>query len=103
MHTALNSHLRGRCGQAVSALVAAGLLARPELSISESEIYEWWLVSPELSEQLRKLRAPTLQFCELHMWGRTQTGVPVEQDPTLIEALRGLGSPRAAPPSRSQN
>lgn len=83
-----HEHVFGRCGQVVSALTAAGLIARPELSISESEIYEWWLVSPALAEQLRARRAPVLQFCELRMWGRTQAGVPVEQDPTLVAALR---------------
>lgn len=80
----------GRCGQVVSALAGAGLIARPELSVSEAEIYEWWLVSPALAEQLQARRAPVLRFCELWMWGRTQTGLPVEQDPTLIAALREI-------------
>lgn len=79
-----------RCGQVVSALVAAGLIARPELSTSESEIYEWWLVSPLLAERLQAVRAPVLQFHELRMWGRTQTGLPVEEDPVLVNALRSM-------------
>ncbi len=85
-----HAHVFCRCGQVVSALVGAGLIARPELLTSESEIYEWWLVSPALAERLQSARAPVLQFHELRMWGRTQTGVPVEQDPVLVDALRAV-------------
>ena len=45
----IKQHVYCRCGQAVSRLAAAELLARPELPTSEAEVHEWWLVSPELA------------------------------------------------------
>jgi hypothetical protein len=79
-----------RCGQVVSTLVAAGLMQRPEMATSESEIYEWWLVSPDLADKLRARRAPVVQFCELNMWGRTRTGVPLTEDQTLLASIGSL-------------
>jgi len=76
-----------RCGQAVSLLATSQLVPRPELATSESEIYEWWLVSPDLAAKLRAARLPVLQFGELNMWGRTTTGVPLEDDVLVIAAL----------------
>lgn len=78
-----------RCGQALSRLAAADLVPRPEMPSSEREIHEWWLVSAELAEKLRKEGEPVLQLCELHMWGRANTGVPLEEDGTLLESLAG--------------
>ena len=77
-----------RCGQAVTRLSEAGLLPRPEMPDSETEVHEWWLVSPFLARALRAAGQPVLQFCELHMWGRTQAPGALEDDPFLAKAAQ---------------
>jgi hypothetical protein len=86
----IRENVFGRCGQAVSRLAASGLIPRPDMPTSESEVHEWWLVSPELAARLRAERSPVLQFCELHMWGRAATGTALEDDEELLAAI---GSP----------
>lgn len=78
----------GRCGQAVTRLSAAGLLPRPEMPDSETEVREWWLVSPLAAHALQAAGQPVLQFCELYMWGRTQVGGRLQDDPELAAAAR---------------
>jgi hypothetical protein len=85
----------GRCGQAVSKLAESGLLARPAMPESETEIHEWWLVSPRAARELDALGQPVVQFCELYMWGRTQAPGPLEDDPALARVL-ARGEPAAA-------
>lgn len=95
----------GRCGQVVSRLVEAQLIPRPEMPSSESEIYEWWLVSPDLAERLRARRMPVLQFLELNLWGRTSTGVPLAEDAVLLAVLNRAEqepSPRRRQPAAKQ-
>jgi len=77
-----------RCGEAVTRLEQAGLLGRPELPDSETEVREWWLVSPQLARILHDAGEPVLRFCELWMWGRTQGSGPLEEDPELLKASR---------------
>lgn len=77
----------GRCGQAVSRLAESGLVPRPEMPDSETEVREWWLVSPQLARALHAAGQPVLQFCELHMWGRAQVG-PLDEDSDLAAAAR---------------
>jgi hypothetical protein len=86
-----------RCGQAVSRLAASDLIPRPEMSTSEAEVHEWWLVSPDLAAKLRAGRLPVLQFGELHMWGREATGVALEDDEGLIAAIGPVAAPSAGP------
>jgi hypothetical protein len=84
----------GRCGQAVTRLSEAGLLPRPELPDSETEVREWWLVSPPAARALRESGEPVLQFGELHMWGRTQArGASLESDPALAAAAAPASPP----------
>ena len=90
----IKENVLGRCGQVVSRLAAADLIPRPEMPTSEAEVHEWWLVSPELAAKLRTERLPVLQFCELHMWGREATGVPLQDDEALLAAI---GPPAARP------
>lgn len=87
---AIERHLFHRCGRAVSRLVEAGLVPRPEMPTSEAEVHEWWLVSAQLAAALRERGAPVLEFCELSMWGRAETGTPLEKDTDLAAALSGL-------------
>ena len=100
LHRYIRENVFGRCGQAVSRLAAAELVARPELPTSEAEVHEWWLVSPDLAAKLRAAREPVLQFCELNMWGREATGTALEDDEALQAAV---GSPpaRRAPRRRT--
>jgi hypothetical protein len=77
-----------RCGQVVTRLAEGGLIARPEMPDSETEIREWWLVSPQLGRALHDAGQPVLQFCELWMWGRTHGGGRLEDDPELAKAAR---------------
>lgn len=86
----IRENVFGRCGQAVSGLVAAGLIARPEVEMSETEVREWWLVSPQLATKLRARGLPVLQFFELHMWGREETGIALEDDRDLLAAIGPL-------------
>jgi hypothetical protein len=79
-----------RCGRAVSGLVAGGLIARPEMPMSETEVREWWLVSEELAAKLRARQLPVLQYFELHMWGREETGIALEDDRELLAAIGPL-------------
>jgi hypothetical protein len=90
----LKDHVYFRCGQAVSRLCEAGLLARPELASSETEIGEWWLVSPELAGRLQAAGLPVLRFYELHLWGRSASGSPLTDDVDLRAAL--VTPPRGA-------
>lgn len=83
-----------RCGQAVSRLAASDLIPRPEMPTSEAEVHEWWLVSAELAGKLRADQHPILEFGELNMWGRSATGVALEDDQDLIDAI---GQPPARP------
>jgi hypothetical protein len=83
----------GRCGQAVTRLSESGLVTRPEMPDSETEIHEWWLVSPQAARALRAAGQPVLQFCELHMWGRTQAPGPLEHDPDLARAAQPAAPP----------
>lgn len=82
-----------RCGQAVTRLAESGLLARPALPDSETEIREWWLVSPFAALALRDAGQPVVQFCELYMWGRTQAPGPLEDDPELARAAEPAEQP----------
>ncbi len=91
----IKENVYSRCGQAVSRLAAAELIPRPEMATSESEIHEWWLVSPELAAKLRAAGLPVLQFGELHMWGRGATGIGLEDDEELIAAIGRLPAPPA--------
>lgn len=77
-----------RCGQVVTRLSEAGLLPRPEMPDSETEVREWWLVSPLAARALRANGQPVLQFCELYLWGRTQGRGGLEDDPDLAAAAR---------------
>lgn len=77
-----------RCGKAVSRLVESGLLERPVLPDSETEVHEWWLVSPLAARALRESGEPVLQFCELYLWGRTHAPGAVQNDPALAEAAQ---------------
>ena len=86
----LDKHVFHRCGRAVSRLVESGLVPRPEMPTSEAEVHEWWLVSAPLAAALRERGAPVLEFCELSMWGRAETGSPLEKDADLAAALSGL-------------
>ena len=86
----------GRCGQAVSRPSASGLIPRPEMPTSESEVHEWWLVSPDLAAGLRAACSPVLQFCELHMWGREASGTALEDDEELLAAIGTPPAPRVA-------
>lgn len=79
-------NILSRWGQAVTRLAEAGLV--PEMPDSESEVHEWWLVSPAAARGLRAAGQPVLQFCELYMWGRTQGGGRVEDDRDLAAAAR---------------
>ena len=74
--------------------MASELIPRPEMPTSESEVHEWWLVSPDLAAKLRAARSPVLQFCELHMWGREASGTALEDDEELMAAI---GKPPARP------
>ncbi len=95
----VKQHVHGRCGQAVSRLAAANVVARPELPTSEAEVHEWWLVSPELAAKLRAAQQPVLTFYELNMWGRAVTGAALEDDDDLAAAIGPLPArQRAAPP-----
>ncbi len=103
----IKQHVYDRCGQAVSRLVAAELVARPELPSSESEVREWWLVSPELAEKLRAAQQPVLAFHELNMWGRAETGAALEEDEDLAAAIGPMpvaqrATPRRAKPARTR-
>ena len=92
--TAINRYMQQnifcRCGQAVSLLAASELIPRPEMSSSENEVHEWWLVSSELASKLRTAQLPVLQFGELNMWGRSATGLALKDDPELISVIGEL-------------
>jgi hypothetical protein len=77
-----------RCGQAVTRLAEGGLIPRPEMPDSETEVHEWWLVSPRAARALREAGEPVVQFAELYMWGRTQAPGPLASDPAIAEAAR---------------
>ena len=94
LHRYIAENVFGRCGQAVSRLAEAGLVSHPEMPFSEAEVREWWLVSPQAARGLREAGQPVLQFCELHMWGRTQArGVALENDPALAAAAQPAEPP----------
>jgi hypothetical protein len=95
---AIDRHVYMRCGRAVSRLAESGLVPRPEMASSEAEVHEWWLVSPALGVALRERGAPVLGFCELAMWGRSGTGVPLEDDAELAAALSDLRAAARRPP-----
>jgi hypothetical protein len=98
----IEQHVYCRCGQAVSGLVAAELVARPEMPSSEPEVREWWLVSPELADKLRAAQQPVLRFHELNMWGRAATGAALEDDEDLAAAIGPLPAPARAPRKRAK-
>lgn len=84
-----------RCGQAVTRLCEAGLLERPQLADSETEVREWWLVSPPAARALAAAGEPVLQFCELHLWGRTQARSTALEDDPALHAAAQPGTPPA--------
>jgi hypothetical protein len=84
----LKDNLYFRCGHAVSRLCEAGLVDRPELASSETEVHEWWLVSDDLAGRLQRAGLPVLNFYELHMWGRAAPRGNVAEDLDLLGALR---------------
>jgi hypothetical protein len=83
----LKDNLYFRCGHAVSRLCEAGLVERPQLSSSENEVHEWWLVSADLAQRLQQVGLPVLTFYELHMWGRASPRGNVAEDLDLLGAL----------------
>ena len=84
----IRDNVFGRCGPAVTRRAASGLLPRPAMPDSETEIHEWWLVSPLAARALRSAGQPVVQFCELYMWGRTGGPGALEDDPELIKAAQ---------------
>ncbi len=84
----LQRHVYCRCEQAVSRLAAGELMAMPPLGLdSEREIFEWWLVSPELGPKLQAAGLPVARFAELYMWGRRGTAGDLASDLDLRAAL----------------
>lgn len=92
--TTLQQYLREnifcRCEHLVLRLVASNLLPQHEIFPGEYEIPEWWLVSRDLASRLRAAEQPVLGFTELHIWGRSATGLPFEDDIDLIAAIGSL-------------
>ncbi len=83
----IRDHVFFRCGHAVSRLCDAGLLSRPELPTSETEIHEWWLVSSDLAARLAAAGQPVLHFHEMHLWGRGSALGELKDDVDLRAAL----------------
>lgn len=52
------------------------------------EIFEYWIVSPYLGEQLRDLGEPTLERWGGWIWGRTCTGQAIALDWVIQEIVR---------------
>ena len=57
------------------------------------EVYEWWLVSGWLADELSKLDVPVLRNDYGTWWGRTCSGQSIMQDGTLQAVARGLLEP----------
>jgi hypothetical protein len=58
----------------------------PELQ----EIFEYWLVSSHLAEDLRDKGEPVAILSGLHVWGRTCTGQAISMDPVISEIYQDL-------------
>jgi hypothetical protein len=91
----LQKHVFCRCGQAVSGLAESTLTARPQQPRGETLTKEWWIVSAELAILLRAVGSPVLRFGDMHLWGRSTPGLPLQDDLQLLGAI----SPRSRPMS----
>lgn len=62
------------------------LEAMQEAGEDRQEIYEWWLVSEWLYQQLRKAGEPVINSDYGYLWGRTCTGQAILLD-SVIENI----------------
>lgn len=67
------------------------------------DIYEWWLVTPNFADQLKRYDEPVFSLHDTHWWGRTTTGQSVDMDDILVQIASDADvvpkvSPRARGP-----
>lgn len=61
-----------------------------KLDPEPQEIFEYWLVSSHLAEDLRDKGEPVAILSGLHVWGRTCTGQAISMDPVISEIYQEL-------------
>ena len=82
----VNEELKVRADELAEYLLAQEQLECPE--IEEGRIVcETWLVSTDMSYQLKKMGEPVAEAFNNHFWFRCATGKPPKEDATFIKAL----------------
>jgi len=61
-----------------------------KLDPEPQEIFEYWLISSRLAEDLRDKGEPVAILSGLHVWGRTCTGQAISMDPVISEIYQEL-------------
>jgi hypothetical protein len=54
------------------------------------EIFQWFLVSSWLAEKLEEIGEPVLRLEDACWWGRTQCGIGLTEDETLIRIVENI-------------
>ena len=52
---------------------------------TDDEVFEWWLVSPYLAEELKEQGEVVIDALDCHWWGRTTSGQAVYMDAAIQE------------------
>jgi len=68
-----------------------GAIHEEEPEPEPQEIYEYWIVTPYLGEQLREKGEPILEHCGGWIWGRTCTGQAISLDSVISSICYEMG------------
>lgn len=56
---------------------------------TDDEVFEWWLVSPYLAEELKEQGEVIIDALDCHWWGRTTSGQAIYMD-SAIQKIAGV-------------
>jgi hypothetical protein len=64
--------------------------ALENLDTEPQEIYEWWIVTSYLYEQLQNKGEPVIEWCGLHLWGRGTSGQAILLDSVISDICEDM-------------
>lgn len=56
---------------------------------TDDEIFEWWLVSPYLAQELKERDEVVIDTLGCHWWGRTSSGQAIYMDGVIQKIAEG--------------
>lgn len=62
-----------------------------DLDTEPQEIFEWWVVTEWLYDKLKAQGEPVIEWCNLHIWGRTCSGQAILLDHVISVICEDIG------------